>query len=185
MIIRRGWTPREDAVLQRGALVEQTVGDVARQIGRTMSAVLKRARVLQIKLRRSKSKSLGPAQTAGKTRSPTAHHSAPKIAPTNRDGPEFRALACGAQDRANHCRHRLPALPQDIWRAECTANETRIKMRCLRRAAAAQFSAMLLSAVRPSGVALSSACSRQNCSRSRNSRIVNSTLILRQRDRYG
>jgi hypothetical protein len=31
----------------------QTVGEVARQIGRTMSAVLKRARIRQIKLRRS------------------------------------------------------------------------------------------------------------------------------------
>jgi hypothetical protein len=51
MMFRRDWTFLEDAVLRRGALVEQTVGDVARQIDRTMSAVLKRARVLQIKLR--------------------------------------------------------------------------------------------------------------------------------------
>jgi hypothetical protein len=53
MIIRRDWTPREDAILQQGALMEQTVGEIARQVGRTMSAVLKRARNHQIKLRRS------------------------------------------------------------------------------------------------------------------------------------
>jgi hypothetical protein len=64
MIIRRDWTPREDAILQQGALIGQTVGEIARQVGRTMSAVLTRARIHQIKLRRSRSKGLGPAQTA-------------------------------------------------------------------------------------------------------------------------
>ena len=57
MIIRRDLTPREDAILQQAALIGQTVGEVARQIGRTMSAVLKRARIRQIKLRRSTYKS--------------------------------------------------------------------------------------------------------------------------------
>jgi hypothetical protein len=58
MIIRRDWTPREDAILQQGALTGQTVGEIARNVGRTMSAVLARARNHQIKLRRSTSKSL-------------------------------------------------------------------------------------------------------------------------------
>jgi hypothetical protein len=58
MIIRRDWTPREDAILQQGALTGQTVGEIARKVGRTMSAVLTRARNHQIKLRRSASKSL-------------------------------------------------------------------------------------------------------------------------------
>jgi DNA-binding NarL/FixJ family response regulator len=58
MIIRRDWTPREDAILQQGALTGQTVGEIAREVGRTMSAVLTRARNHQIKLRRSASKSL-------------------------------------------------------------------------------------------------------------------------------
>jgi hypothetical protein len=59
MIIRRDWTPREDAILQHGALTGQTVGEIARKVGRTMSAVLTRAaRNHQIKLRRSTSKSL-------------------------------------------------------------------------------------------------------------------------------
>ena len=58
MIIRRDWTPREDAILQQGALTGQTVGEIARKVGRTMSAVLTRARNHQIKLRRSTSKSL-------------------------------------------------------------------------------------------------------------------------------
>jgi DNA-binding NarL/FixJ family response regulator len=61
MIIRRDWTPREDAILQQGALTGQTVGEIARKIGRTMSAVLTRARNRQIKLRRSTSKSLSAA----------------------------------------------------------------------------------------------------------------------------
>jgi hypothetical protein len=60
MIIRRGWTPREDAILQQGALMERTVGEIARQVGRTMSAVLTRAYSRQIKLRRSTSKRLLP-----------------------------------------------------------------------------------------------------------------------------
>ena len=59
MIVRRDWTPREDAILQQGALMEQTVGEIARMVGRTMSAVLTRARNRQIKLkRRSTSESL-------------------------------------------------------------------------------------------------------------------------------
>ena len=58
MIIRRDWTPREDAILQQGALTGQTVGEIARKVGRTMSAVPTRARNHQIKLRRSTSKSL-------------------------------------------------------------------------------------------------------------------------------
>ena len=58
MIIRRDWTPREDAILQQGALAGQTVGEIARKVGRTMSAVLTRARNHQIKLRRSTSKGL-------------------------------------------------------------------------------------------------------------------------------
>ena len=58
MIIRRDWTPREDAILQQGALAGQTVGEIARKVGRTMSAVLTRARNHQLKLRRSTSKSL-------------------------------------------------------------------------------------------------------------------------------
>ena len=49
MIIRRDWPSREDAILQHGALMEQTVGEIARQVGRTMSAVLKRAYFRQIK----------------------------------------------------------------------------------------------------------------------------------------
>ena len=53
MIIRRDWTPREDAILQHGALTGQTVGDIARKVDRTMAAVLTRARIRQIKLRRS------------------------------------------------------------------------------------------------------------------------------------
>jgi hypothetical protein len=65
MIIRRDWTPREDAILQQGALTGQTVGEVARKVGRTMSAVLTRARNHQIKLRRSTFKNLSaPALTA-------------------------------------------------------------------------------------------------------------------------
>jgi hypothetical protein len=59
MKIRRDWTPREDAILQQGALTGQTVGEIARMVGRTMSAVLTRARNRQIRLlRRSTSKSL-------------------------------------------------------------------------------------------------------------------------------
>jgi len=57
MLIRRGWTPREDTILRQGALMERTVGEIARQVDRTMSAVLTRARNLQIKLRRSTHKS--------------------------------------------------------------------------------------------------------------------------------
>jgi DNA-binding NarL/FixJ family response regulator len=66
MIIRRDWTPREDAILQQGALTGQTVGEIARMVGRTMSAVLTRARNRQIKLkRRSTSESLSaPALVA-------------------------------------------------------------------------------------------------------------------------
>ena len=56
MLIRRDWTPREEAILQQGALIEQTVGEIARQIDRTMSAVLKRAQIRHLKLRRSRSK---------------------------------------------------------------------------------------------------------------------------------
>jgi hypothetical protein len=56
MIIRRDWTPREDAILQQGTLTGQTVGEIARKVGRTMSAVLTRARSRQIRLRRSTSK---------------------------------------------------------------------------------------------------------------------------------
>ncbi len=62
-VIRRDWTPREDAILQQGALAGRTVGEVAREVGRTMSAVLKRARNLHIKLS-PRSKSFGPAQMA-------------------------------------------------------------------------------------------------------------------------
>jgi len=58
MIIRRDWTPREEAILQQGALTGQTVGEIARIVDRTMSAVLAHARNRQIKLRRSTSKSL-------------------------------------------------------------------------------------------------------------------------------
>ena len=64
MIIRRDWTPREHAILEQGALTGQTVGEIARQVGRTMSAVLTRARTHQIKLRRSRSKDVGLPQTA-------------------------------------------------------------------------------------------------------------------------
>jgi hypothetical protein len=60
MIIRRDWTPREDAILQQGALTGQTVGEIARIVDRTMAAVLKRARNHQIKLRRSTSKTFQP-----------------------------------------------------------------------------------------------------------------------------
>jgi hypothetical protein len=63
MIIRRDWTPQEDDILQQGALMGQTVGEIARRVGRTMSAVLTRAYKRQIKLRRSRSTSLGWAQT--------------------------------------------------------------------------------------------------------------------------
>jgi hypothetical protein len=59
MKIRRDWTPREDAILQQGALTGETVGEIARNIGRTMSAVLTRARNRQIRpLRRSTFKGL-------------------------------------------------------------------------------------------------------------------------------
>ena len=66
MIIRRDWTPREDAILQQGALTGQTAGEIARLVGRTMSSVLTRARNREIKLRRrSTSKSLSaPALVA-------------------------------------------------------------------------------------------------------------------------
>src|ERR1700759_3403384 len=64
MIIRRDRTPQEDAILQQGALMGHTVGEVARKIGRTMSAVMTRARKRQIKLRRSRSNCLGLVQTA-------------------------------------------------------------------------------------------------------------------------
>jgi hypothetical protein len=63
MIVRRNWTSQEDAVLRQGALMGHTVGEVARKVDRTMSAVLKRARSLQIKLR-SRSRCLGLVQTA-------------------------------------------------------------------------------------------------------------------------
>jgi hypothetical protein len=53
MLIRRDWTPREDAILQQGALTGQTVGEIVRKVDRTMSAVSTRARNRQIKLRRS------------------------------------------------------------------------------------------------------------------------------------
>ena len=64
MLIRRNWTPQEDAILQQGALMGHTVGEVARKVGRTMAAVMKRAHSLQIKLRRSRSTCLGVVQTA-------------------------------------------------------------------------------------------------------------------------
>jgi len=64
MINRRDWTPQEDAILQQGALMGHTVGEVARKIDRTMAAVMKRAHSLQIKLRRSRSTCLGLVQTA-------------------------------------------------------------------------------------------------------------------------
>jgi hypothetical protein len=65
MIIRRDWTLREDTILQQGALTGQTVGEIARKVGRTMSAVLTRARNHQIKLRRSASKSLSAPDGRG------------------------------------------------------------------------------------------------------------------------
>jgi hypothetical protein len=64
MLIRKSWTPQEDAILQQAALMGQTVGEVARKVDRTMSAVMTRAHSLQIKLRRSKSTCLGLVQTA-------------------------------------------------------------------------------------------------------------------------
>jgi DNA-directed RNA polymerase specialized sigma24 family protein len=64
MIIRRDWTPQEDAILQQGALMGHTVGEVARKIGRTMSAVMTRARRRRLKLRRSRSTCLGVIQAA-------------------------------------------------------------------------------------------------------------------------
>jgi DNA-directed RNA polymerase specialized sigma24 family protein len=64
MIIRRDWTPQEDAILQQGALMGHTVGEVARKIGRTMSAVMTRARRRRLKLGRSRSTCLGVIQAA-------------------------------------------------------------------------------------------------------------------------
>jgi hypothetical protein len=58
MIIRRDWTPTKDAILQQGALTGQTVGEIARKVNRTLSAVLTRAYSRRLKLRRSRSKNL-------------------------------------------------------------------------------------------------------------------------------
>ena len=60
-MIRRNWTPQEDAILQQATLMGHPVGEVARKVGRTMSAVMTRARSRQIKLRRSRSKDFGLA----------------------------------------------------------------------------------------------------------------------------
>jgi hypothetical protein len=66
MIICRDWTPREDATFSKGRLRGRPFGEIARMVGRTMSAVLTRARNRQIKLkRRSTSESLSaPALAA-------------------------------------------------------------------------------------------------------------------------
>jgi hypothetical protein len=63
MLMRRNWTSDEDAILQQAALAGQTVGEVARKVGRTMSAVMTRARGLQIKLRRQRSTCPGLVHT--------------------------------------------------------------------------------------------------------------------------
>ena len=47
-VLKKRWTPEEDAVLRNEALAETPVDEIARTTGRTKSAVRSRAYVLRI-----------------------------------------------------------------------------------------------------------------------------------------
>jgi hypothetical protein len=57
------WTHEDDAILRQGAVAGQPVGEIARKVGRSESAIRARAYVLRVALRRPKWKYSGPDQT--------------------------------------------------------------------------------------------------------------------------